>query len=560
MTSWGYIVSALSLVLLVLLLIKEWQRENRARLVLRMAADVVLVAVLVCIALPLTVARSLGSGSEVGVLLTEGYRSDSVDAFAASRKVNVWHWPWEVRGEGLAALHVFGYGLTKEELRQLPAVPLVFHPSPPEAGVMSIDWKRQLWPGEVCRVQGRFYHPAGTAIKLLLTGMRTILDSAEIKDSHDFELRMVPSHIGTAVYKLIALAGADTLEQENIPVEVLPGKTLRVLLLAAAPDFENRFLAAWLSEKRHSVATRTAISKGKYDRGYMNMAAGGGEHLSATWLDKFDVVIADAAELKAMGAGEYGLLQRQVAEHGLGLIIRTDSSTPGNGVRAVEGADSARHMVITDKPGQRPVIRDTMMRTLVSARLYGTGKIMLTTLQGTYERMLAGNKKDYASLWTSILQQAVGMDNGEDKWQLTPALPVVDQPVKAMLQTGGTGIPQGLFGEDAAVFAYLAENSLLPANWEGVYWPRGAGWITVRVPERQPQWWYVWGEGDWRNVHRRERMDWTERWIAGRGSDERPGAAGQAEDEEGHRTPVNKSWFYVLAVLSLVFLWVERKI
>ena len=573
MTSWSYIVAGLSLVLLALLLIKEWRRENRARLGWRMAADILLVSAMAAIALPLTVERRSLAGSVAGVLLTEGYSPDSVQAFGRWHRTKVWSDPSAVEAEGLAALHIFGYGLTKEELGRLPAVPLLFHPSPAGVGVVSVDWKRKLWPGEVCRVQGRFYHPTGTAIKLLLTGMHTVLDSAEVKGAGDFELRMTPAQTGTAVYKLIALSGADTLEQEPIPVEVLPGKSLKVLLLAAAPDFENRFLASWLSERGHGVATRTAISKGKYDRGYMNVAVVGLEHLSAGLLDKFDVVITDAAELKAMGAGEGALLQRQVAERGLGLIIRADSSSLESGVRAVTGGDSALHMVITDKPGQRSVIRDTLMRTVVSARLYGAGKIVLTTIQGTYARLLAGNKKDYGRLWTSILQQAVGMDDDGDRWQLTPELPVVDQPVKATLQTGGTGMPQGLFGEDIEVFAYLAENPTLPASWEGVYWPRGAGWLTVRAPEREPQWWYVWGKGDWRNLHRMERVRMTEREIGGgngadRGrlvrNDEGQGVTDKGADKmpekRTYKEPMDKSWFYILALLSLVFLWVERKI
>ncbi len=169
-------MAGLSLVLLVLLLIKEWQREQRARLILRMAADVVLAAALGCIALPLTVGRSSGRGTVVGVLLTEGYSVDSVKAFTDRHPSRVWKVSEDVQGEGLSALHLYGYGLTKEELGRLPAVPLVFHPSPIQTGVVTIDWKRQLWPGEVCRIQGKLYHPAGSTIKLLLTGMRSTLD------------------------------------------------------------------------------------------------------------------------------------------------------------------------------------------------------------------------------------------------------------------------------------------------------------------------------------------------------------------------------------------------
>src|SRR5882672_837576 len=208
MTVWNYIVIILSVAMLALLLVREVRRENRARLRWRIIATILMVTGLAAMALPVGYTRPVA---------------------------------------------------------KLPDVPLVFHPSPVGAGVVSIHWKTALWPGEACRIQGRFYNPAGAAVKLLLTGMHTVLDSTELKlrEGGDFELRTVPAQVGRAVYRLIALSGADTLEQEAIPVNVLPGKNLKILFLAAAPDFENRFLANWLSDKGHGMAIRTAISKEK---------------------------------------------------------------------------------------------------------------------------------------------------------------------------------------------------------------------------------------------------------------------------------------------------------
>jgi len=121
----------------------------------------------------------------------------------------------------------------------------------------------------------------------------------------------------------------------------------------------------------------------------------------------------------------------------------------------------------------------------------------------------------------------------------------------------------GLFEGDeketgtAPVVAYLAQDPLLPFSWEGLYWPRAAGWQTVRTLQGDDSWWYVWGKDDWRSLREMERMRETERRIA------RMGKKGQEKagvKEEGHKELIAKGWFCLLLVLGMFFLWVERKI
>ena len=145
---------------------------------------------------------------------------------------------------GLSKLHVFGYGLTREQWDRAGILEegagshppsLVFHPSVAGAGVTDVNWKQKLAPGERLQVQGRFFYGTiGQKVKLVLTGMGTTLDSLERGPGGkvDFELATVPAQAGRAVYHLVAVAGADTLEREDIPIEVVPGKALKILLLA----------------------------------------------------------------------------------------------------------------------------------------------------------------------------------------------------------------------------------------------------------------------------------------------------------------------------------------
>src|ERR1700743_2356390 len=134
-------------------------------------------------------------------------------------------------------------------------------------GVVAIDWQRKLLAGDTLRVRGRW---AGPKVKAVLMGMGAVVDS--VLTDGEFVVVIAPAQHGRAVYTLAMVRGSDTLEEEKIPVEVLQGRPLRVLLLAASPDFENTFLFNWLSGEGNAVASRTAVSKDKYQNSFANMA------------------------------------------------------------------------------------------------------------------------------------------------------------------------------------------------------------------------------------------------------------------------------------------------
>src|SRR5262249_26394238 len=141
-------------------------------------------------------------------------------------------------------------------------------------GLVSAAWRRKLVSGDRLVLQGRWHGGEGRASqegrqgggRLLITGVGTGLDSGNIRGIRGresdtaIELGTVPAQVGRAVYHFIALSGKDTLEKEDIPVEVTAGMPLKILLLASSPGFENNFLSRWLADNGHAVASRTTIS------------------------------------------------------------------------------------------------------------------------------------------------------------------------------------------------------------------------------------------------------------------------------------------------------------
>ena len=586
MMGWTYISGGVCLVLLAFLLWKEWRRAGRSQLAGRMTAVMLAVAAIAGLALPLTYHRTVPAVADgEGILLTEGYDPDSVLAFARAHPAIHDIWGDMTMGAGKALpvsrLHVFGYGLTGAEWAglgtPLRVPPVDFHAGPQGAGIVAVDWRRRLSRGDRLRVQG---HWQGHPVRLVLAGLGGVMDSAGDVNG-DFSLGTVPAQSGRAVYRLMAIAGSDTLEQEDIPVEVQAGRPLKILILAATPDFENTYLANWLAGNGQQVASRTLVSRDKFQSSFVNMTPRPLDKLTPSLLARFDIVIADATALPVEGGVELQALRRQVEENGLGLIIKVDSAGPGGiGIGGTGQAqiarvgDSMQPPYIRERPGMRTLARDSFSRTAVGGGLYGAGKVVFTTLNTTYARMLAGQRSAYAAYWAGLLGRVAREPEPGERWQLMPALPRVREPVVTIVETAAD-LPQGVVGGEGV---YLAEDVDLLFDWRGVYWPERAGWQSLSTLNGDTTSIYIWPREAWVVLYRERRRKETLSYLGmsggngggvgdGRGSDGSGVGGGRLGDGRGRSdvarkqsVPIPKYWFYSIFLISVLFLWVERKI
>ena len=462
MSNWDYIVLGSCFLLLAFLLWMEWRRPDRARLFWRSAAAVVAVGALACLGLPMYYWRETARPAPV-----VGKRQ-SVDS---------------VRG------------------------------------VVAIDWRRKLNRGDSLFVKGNW---AGAPVKLLLMGMGSVLDSVKPGAGGEFLLSAVPSQVGRAVYGLVAVEGKDTMAREEIPIEVGAGKPLKILMLAASPDFENRFLMKWLGGDGHTVASRTMVSRGKVQEAFVNRGPVSLTTLGPALLANFDLVIADAAALPVRGSVEWMALRREMGERGMGLVVKVDSSGLDSMVRVMRGRPS------------RVLVRDSLGHVVAGALLEVMGKVVFTALPASYARLLAGQKAEYAAYWSKLLRE--GRKEAAEEWNWEPALPRVGDEVRLRLQTA-EAFPQGVIG---ATVVYLIQDPQLAFLWRGKYWPEKAGWLPLGRPMGDTSFCYVWPAGAWKGILKEQE-----------GKD--------AERVERMRVEFPKGWFACLFLLSMVFLWVERK-
>ncbi|KAA2244898.1 hypothetical protein F0L74_02740 [Chitinophaga agrisoli] len=513
MMPWIYIIVP-SLLLLAFLCWKEVKRPNRRRLAARLLASVIAVASLACIALPL-----------------------------------------------------------KRAIRQEPPAnkPISRITVQPPPGIQAIYWPQQLHAGEPLQLQGRYNNSSANPVQLLLSGFNEHLDSITIPAGQQlpFTLNTRPRHTGRATYLLSAVAqpvqprksAQDTLEKAPIPVVVLPLRPLKILILASAPDFENRFLASWLGQHGNMVAMRTAISKNKYSYTFLDTARFQLDHITPALLSAFDLLISDRA---ALNSTELGSIRTQVAEKGLGLIIKADSSAGGRtfynqpfpltaaadkseravSLQTASGSAGALQMeapvYIQPLPGTQALVWDAQQHTMAAAGVYGAGRLVNTTLRNSYTWLLSGNRQVYETIWSLLLQKAARPLPQSIQWHIGTALPRVNMPVQLYLETAMPSPPATVNGAPLS----LAQDGTLAFRWQGTYWPTRAGWQAAVAAPGDTSWWYAFEPNDWPAIATLENQ----------GQDSKAAIGPQAT-----AMPLPKIYFVLAFILAAAFLWVEEK-
>lgn len=582
MTAFEYSIIITCLLLAAFLVFKEIRRSNKARLVWRIVASVLAAVSLIFLAIPVHYNATKNIDGNEAVLLTDGYNKDSVDIFLKQNKNAVIYTKdqYEQQADATSTLHVFGYGLSEDEWQTMPASNIVFHPSVIDDGITAIDYNKQVNSGDQLTIQGRYNNAAGRPVKLILSGFGVAFDSVIIgqNQSQTFELKTIPKFIGRAIYEIVATNNKDTLEHEQLPVEVISPRPLKVLLLAAYPDFENKFLQNWLSENNYVVAARTTISKSKYNYSYADTGKFSLAQITLNVLEQFDVLIADGTALSSLNRQELFNISNQINDKGLGLIIKTDSTEkpalfyrdncsvapssnhnkqtlsiqlPGNDTISLLPVENAAFIKIND--GVRALIADTKKNVLACNAIYGNGSIVFSAFKNSYYWILSSDKKSYQLLWSSLIANAARKQSVSSQWRISPAFPAVDKPAALTVETISE---QSLQATVNNTFVAFADQPYLSFEWKGVYWPKTKGWQAVVSSGGDTSWFYVFNKNAWKNITALQNIQDTYAHIT---SNNRP-LHSEEWNEKLLRKTIPAFYFFVVFMCCCILLWIEKKI
>lgn len=598
MTNWIYLLVAAAL-LLVFLLYNEWKRKNKSRLFGRLAASLLAVVSLIFMAYPYAEKKD-NLAIKTIVLLTDGYIKDSVahflqqtnkhiPVFAAAVQQNIFagnsvqlvtDWSAFSTKHADDTLHVFGNGLSAEALALISPHPIVFYAPAVMPGISHIYWNQNVQSGAQLNVQGHYENTSSQKIKIVLQAFGAGRDTAFIDafTSQDFMLHTIPLHTGSAVYSLIVTAGKDTLEKEPVPVNVETATTLQLLIISSSPDFENTFLKNHLSQQGYQITTITSISNNKTNKQFLNTPEQEVNRLTVSYLNRFDVLMADEQALQKISTTELSAIRSVVEDKGTGLLIKIDSQKNAAAfysrffpVKKMQQekrsflllrggvADSNQYKIKIDDPvsilytpGTQIVLQDQQSNVYAAAVVYGNGKIVATTLQNIYSIALAGDKASYQQLWWLLLNKAAKKVYPATSWLKTPFISFVNNAVQLQAENNDTGMPETVLNETNI---YLKQNAFLPFQWQGKYWPATDGWQLWPQLKTETGRWYVNKTGDWKPLITYDHLTGTKKYAL-----MHPVLFGQALNKQADRFFIHWPLLLLIVFLtSCIFLWVEQK-
>jgi hypothetical protein len=565
----------------------EYAREIRSYLTWRIVAVLVVVTMLACLVLPISYsADTTQTAGKHTLLLTAGFNKDSLltgknDTIYTLDKSVLQQYPKATfisdasRFSGNLTLDIFGYGLTKNELSQLSEQAIIFHPSPVPDGFIDVNWNDQLKSGEAFTVQAKYKSTSGKKMKIVLKGLNTTLDSVDIKEnsSSDITLKAIPKNTGKAVYTLLAINNKDTLEQEQLPLIITPIKPIKILILSASPDFETKFLKTWLSRNGYGVASRSTVTKGKYSQEYVNVAQSDLIHLSTALLDKFDVLIGDLSLLKGLPSSESSVLQQQV-QKGMGVIVRVDSAGKASSwlqrdfsVTSLAGKQTVQTTLniqgnsktaklslgpayINSNTNTQTLVTDEHNHLVAAAALAGAGRLIFTIINNSYNWLLNGNKSDYYTLWSLLINKAARKEPSTEKWIVKGDLPVPNKPARMVIENT-LPINSIKINQNSV---YPAQDAAVPFQQQIIYWPPAFGWQQAIANNGLPYWWYAWPNNTWRSLIAENKINTTNQYAH-----EHAAAFVTKQIRQKSWVKVSKIYFFILFLMAITFLWAENK-
>ncbi|MBC6608447.1 hypothetical protein H8B13_16595 [Hymenobacter sp. BT188] len=596
-----YALLTLCVLLVVGLTWSALRRPNQQRLALRLLAGLLVGVGLWFTAFPPT--RSVTGSQYETILLTEGFQPDTLQTLLRrlGPATRLWRTGSVVGADtvrianllqireqqpNLRRLHVLGQGLPAADLPMLGPVRLVRYAPPARAGFRTANWTPRVELGQPLQIAGAFDNLPSSANNITPTWVHLRAagaprDSVRLTGGRGaFQLSYVPKAAGLAVYELVARRGGQMLASEPVPVEIVPTRTLRVLLLASTPSFEFKFLKNQLGTRQHAVALRVGISRGLTQTEFLNQSTHDIFRLTPALLARYDAIIADVGTLATLSGGEVQQLTTALRTGGPGLIVLADAAplprlTPARAafsIVPVATAASAKPQPVLwpGAPGRttatvpatlrpsarlRPLITTGQGQTVVASQRLGAGTMVVSVLPETFRWALQNDSLTYNAYWSRLLTAVARPEPATAAWCVTTAWPHPNTPVEAQLTAASfpTTAPTVQGAAAQPIPLAIRQDTRLPEWSTGQFWPDSAGWHRVALAEKAVHSFYVFGAQNWLGPETELRQQAAQAWLA-------DASASAAASPVLTRQAWPATWFFGLFLLGAGFLWLEEKL
>jgi hypothetical protein len=574
------------ILLLALLLYKEWKRSNRHWLVARLIATSMVVLALVGLIIPIEINKTVSHQPELVHIITPGFTNKQLDTVKGKlvftdpslRQGLVKKGTYVpdlayylAQNPHIKTIKIYGHGLTHDDLTKLDNKQVVFEAAPLPSGITAIYWPHHVAENEVLPIQGTYNNTSPSAIMLKLEGFGNTLDSISIpgKTETSFSFKYQVRQTGKAVLQIVALQKSDTLALEKIPVQTTARTPINLIALTATPGFEYKFLKQWLFENQYAIALRSQISRGKFSTDFLNRKAISINQINAALLKSEELLLLDQEAWENLSTPEKNTVM-QATSQGMGLIILVNQiSTTDNFIKSLGLTESTKDKSIVPALETQPlkalatekqlylssspkhqILVSHQKQPIATQQIYGKGKLIATTLTNTYQWMLEGEQKDYATYWSTLINAAARKKMSSISLSY-PQIPEVNHQLYLNIHSQSDQAPQVTYQQKPV---RVKQNLLYPNQWLSSIWSQQTGWQTLTI-NQQTHTLYIFASTDWMSLKARNTQLENQRFAL-----QHPIL--QENQQKATTTvleEVSKWWFAFAFLLAVCFLWWEHR-
>jgi hypothetical protein len=194
--------------------------------------------------------------------------------------------------------------------------------------------------------------------------------------------------------------------------------------------------------------------------------------------------------------------------------------------------------------GTQSLVKNESGDILISSKLLGKGRIVLSLINDSYMWVLGNQLNDYSSFWTYILQKA-GKKKESSVNYILPQIPILNQEWQLSSDSSRLNI-----NDDQIA---IIQDPVLQFEQRGSWWPKNTGWQPI---DNEQEWIYVFDKSAWKGVRAAEKIKNTKkRWMR-----EKKESIEEKFANSIYEDKVSAIWFYILFLLCCIYLWLEEKL
>lgn len=422
-----------------------------------------------------------GVGTDAGVIALPGI-ADQVDG-------RVEHAPDLAtalrRHPRTSQLHVVGNGLPLRDRAAARGVAVDLDASRLPDGIIELSTPDHVQVGRRWRGSGRVQStPLNNRVIELRNPADAVADSVRTDAQGRFVVDGIARASGLLRYSL-SLLDDDGKALDTIPlaIEARTGTPLRVLIAAAVPSPELKYLRRWAIDAGQIVDVQVGLSEG------IALRDSDKPLMDATSLAASDLLIIDERRWATLDAPARSLVSTAI-DNGLGLLLRVTAPMTSEELTAWAGLglamssiDPAPPSVLHDDSGAdalalnhlayrldgdlAPLVSNRDGDTVVGWHAQGRGRIGVTTLIDSYRYVLSGSPDRHGSLWAGI-SSTLARARGDAQ----PRLPAFSRVGERAVICDLDGADWQVEGPDHMRTALLVDET---SRGCASYWPSAAG-------------------------------------------------------------------------------------